>query len=102
MLVFKRGTSTVQTQKTNPAYLDQVNERSLLYLRQFLGHYESQKIWMLGQKILNLPERAIFYSQAVLHCEEQLRGMPSRSLQDFAQFRWKPVGVREFICRRPI
>lgn len=102
MLVFKRGrtgrTPGNQLQKTAPEHLDKVNERVHLYLNQYLGKYEAQKVWLAGQKIHDLNERAMFYAQAVVHIEQTLQGQSSSQFQDFAQYKWKPVSVKEFIC----
>lgn len=98
MLVFKRGTTGPTTiRKTKPSHLDVVNERAHLYLRKYLGHVAAEKIWLSGQKITDLSERAMYYAQAVVHIEEQMAGK-KLSLPDYAQYKWKPVGVREFIC----
>lgn len=99
-LVFKRGSGKPANgvKKLSPEHLDQVNERAKLYLYQYLGRQHAERVWLSGQKIFNLQERAMFYAQAVVHIEEELSGQPSKSLHDFAQYRWKPVGIREFIC----
>jgi hypothetical protein len=99
MLVFKRGPGSADhLHKTTPEYLDSLNERAYVYLRQFLGTQEAKQIWLSGQKIHDLNERAMYYAQAVVHCEEQIRGVQSNRLADYSQFRWKPVGIVEFIC----
>jgi hypothetical protein len=100
MLTFKRGDNgkSLVAHKTSQEHLDVVNERAHLYLRQYLGHHHAEKIWFAGQKILDLNERAMFYAQMVVHVEEELRGQSSTVIQDFAQYKWKPVGIKEFIC----
>lgn len=98
MLVFKRGTANNVYTKTSHSHLDVVNERARLFLRKYLGHAKTEQIWLTGQKMLDLNERAMFYAQTVLHVEERLRGKTSNVLQDYAQYRWKPVGIKEFIC----
>ena len=99
MLVFKRGEgSAPKLHKTTPEYLDGVNERAHVYLRQYLGHDHADQIWLAGQKIHDLHERAMYYAQAVVHVEEDLRGQSSTKLQDWGQYKWNPVGIKEFIC----
>jgi len=96
MLIFKRGESWVE--QTNQAHLDLVNERAYAYLKEYLGYQEAEKIWFQGQRIHDLHERSMFYANAVLHVEERLQGHESTAIQDWGQYRWKPVGIREFIC----
>lgn len=98
MLVFKRGTSNNFKVKTSADHLDVVNERAHAYLLKYLGHDDADKIWQSGQKMLDLNERAIFYAQMVMHVEEQMQGIQSNRMQDYAQYKWKPVGITEFIC----
>lgn len=105
MLHFHSGGDTTKARAANPKHarateekLDATNERAHAYLLQYLNTDEAQRIWFAGQKIHDLEERTLFYTQAVLYCESQLVGQPSTSLQDWAQYRWKPVGVKEFIC----
>lgn len=98
VLIFKRGGKSPQAEKTTEAHLDQVNDRARLYLRKYLGHQDSEKIWISGQKITDLHERAMYYAQAVVHVEEQMHGAPTTRLQDYSQYKWKPVPIREFIC----
>jgi len=101
MLLFKRGPGAPPPKKavlTIQNHLDAVNERAHLYFRQFLGHHRAQKIWLEGQKIHDLNERAMFYAQTVVHIEQELSGRKSTALQDFAQYKWKPVNIEEFIC----
>jgi hypothetical protein len=98
MLTFKRGSNAIRIQKTSHSHLDEVNARAHVYLRKFLGHTTAEKIWNAGQKIHDLNERAMFYAQAVVCVEKELNGESTTTLQDFAQYRWKPVGIREFIC----
>lgn len=99
MLVFKRG---IRTKTGDPhEKIDRIHEQSYAYLKQFLGHEAAFKIWNAAQHIHNLNERTLYLSQAVLQVERQLRGekIPSK-LREFATYRWKPVGVREFICSK--
>ena len=97
MLVFKRGNHGWKA-KTSEDHLDQVNERVHVYLRNYLGHEHATKIWLAGQKIHDLHERAMYYVQAVVHVEETLKGQQTTRLQDFGHIKWKPVGIKEFIC----
>jgi hypothetical protein len=83
---------------TPEQHLHQVNERAYAYFQQFLGKDEAAKLWRTGQKIADPQERAMFYAKSVVHVEEELRGTPSTQLQDYAQYKWKPVGIEEFIC----
>ena len=101
MLTFKRGQSTGRpptVTKTSEPYLDQVNDRAYAYLRKYLGYHPARNIWTQGQHIPDLNERAMFYAQAVVHVEQGLSGEKQKALLDFAQYRWKPVGITEFIC----
>ena len=98
MLVFKKGNPAERSKKTSHEHLDKVNERVHVYLKQYLGAEPANQIWDQGQRIIDLEERAMFYAQAVVHVEDQLRGTQTHKLQDWAQYRWKPVGIREFIC----
>ena len=84
--------------KQKPPNLDRVNERALLYLKQYLGKAEAKAVKDAGLKIHDLHERAMYYAQVVMHTEEQMAGKVSKALPDFAQYRWKPVGITEFIC----
>ena len=99
---FPRGFTSGHThsiqEKTSAEHLDVVNERVRAYLKTYLGYHDSEKIWLTGQKIHDLHERAMFYAQAVVHVEQELQGQQSTVLQDWAQYRWKPVGIKEFIC----
>ena len=98
MLVFKRGSGKpLSPPQLNSKRLDEVNERAHLYLQKYLGYDHAEKIWLTGQKMSDLNERAMFYAQAVVHVESQLSGKPSAA-RDYVQYRWKPVGIREFIC----
>ena len=98
MLTFKKGNPAERAQKTSHEHLDKVNDRIHVYLKQYLGAEPANQIWDQGQRIIDLEERAMFYAQAVVHVEDQLRGTQTHKLQDWAQYRWKPVGIREFIC----
>lgn len=78
--------------------LDAVNERALLYVKTMLGSDEARKVKAAGLHILDLHERSMYYAQVVMHTEEQMAGQVSKKLPDYAQFRWKPVSITEFIC----
>ena len=98
MLVFKRGPGKpLSPVPLDEKRLDEVNDRAHLYLKKFLGYDAAEKIWETGQKITDLSERAMFYAQTVVHVESELSGKPSPA-RDYVQYRWKPVGIREFIC----
>lgn len=80
---------------------DAVDRRHLRiyeYLKTFLPFPEAQSIWLHGQKIADLNERTLFYSQTVLRVERDVLGVQSSAIEDYAMYRWKPVGVEEFIC----
>ena len=99
MLTFKRGPGAPPPRKNVPtSHLDEVNERAHLYFRQYLGHQQAQKIWLDGQKIADLHERSMYYVQTVVSIEQDLRGETPSAIQDYAQYKWKPVEIREFIC----
>ena len=83
---------------TPDQHLAQVNERAYAYFQQFLGRDEADKIWKTGQKIQDPHEKAMFYAKSVVYVEDRLRGEDSHQLQDYAQYRWKPVEIEEFIC----
>lgn len=94
MLVFKQAA----LHASDPEYIDARNTRAREYLRKYLGPFHAQKIWVSGQHIPNLQERAVFYAKTVLQIEQKLQGDKANQLQDFSQYRWKPVNIREFIC----
>jgi hypothetical protein len=83
---------------TPEQHIQQVNERAYAYFQQFLGKDEAEKIWKSGLKIENPQERALFYAKSVVHVEETLRGYQSNQLHDYAQYKWRPVEIEEFIC----
>ena len=98
MLTFRRGNSELGLRRPVHEHLDHVNERTRVYLRSIWGTKPLRKSGCRARRFIDLHERAMFYAQAVVHVEEELRGIPTTRLQDYAQFKWKPVGIREFIC----
>jgi len=100
MLVFSRGRTNnfKEHHGARPEKLDAVNERAREYFRQFLGGKEANEVWLSGQKIHNLRERAMYYANVVIETEAKLTGQHSTALDDWSQYQWKPVGIHEFIC----
>jgi hypothetical protein len=99
LLMHKRGLgNTAIMQKNRPEVLDEMAARTYTYLKQMVGYDRAREIWNVGDRIPDLKERALYYSEAVQHIEEELAGHKSHRLQDFAQYRWKPVSITEFIC----
>ena len=72
--------------------------RVYAYLKTFLPYHEAQTIFLAGQKIHDMDERTLFYAQAVARVERDVLGAKNHADIDYATYRWKPVGVREFIC----
>jgi hypothetical protein len=96
MLQFKR---VEPVQVTEEHRLDSFSAKTKAYLRKFLGAHDADKIWLQGQKIADLYERALFYRQMVLACERQLCGGEIKDeLTDFTIYKHQPVGFREFCC----
>jgi len=99
MLIIKSG-NALPKPKPPKDYLDEVNARAYDYLKHYLGQQHAEDLWQTGQSLSDPHERAMFFAQAVIHVEQELRGQKSTAMQEFAQYRWKPVGVREFICSK--
>jgi len=97
MLIFKHGTENNVYVKTSTGHLDVINAGALKYFRQYLDPVEADKIWHEGSKLHDLNQRALFYAQMVKTVEEGLKGKQTTGFQDYLQYKWKPVGVREFI-----
>ncbi len=99
-LVFERGVSLPKKVTVDESKMDEFSVKTYAYLKKFLGYHEAQSIWLAGQRIVNLEDRTMFYAKAVIECEREVHGnaVSVDRLSAFAEYRWKPVGVREFVC----
>lgn len=99
-LVFKRNPTGHPT-KTSLNALDRLNERARLYFYKFLDVKQANALWNAGQRVADLKERTLFYTQAVLNVEQSLGSESAVGrLRDFEIYKWKPVGIEEFICSK--
>lgn len=96
-LVFKRGTGEPKKLVLD-SKMDALHRQIEVYLKTYLDKVDAMQVWLAGQKIHNLEERTLFYTQAIAQIEHQLEGEVPDSLKDFAIYKYKPVGVEEFIC----
>ena len=66
--------------------------RSFLYSR--LGEQAGEAVYKAGEVIRDLPRRLEFFRGVV----EDLRREEPTNLKEMADYKWKPVGMEEFVC----
>jgi hypothetical protein len=80
--------------------LDRFSEQVLEYLQKYLGGGPGRQVWLQAQKMPDLRERHRLYMQIVADIEIGLNGntFESKKIEEFAKWKWQPVGVEEFVC----
>jgi hypothetical protein len=67
------------------------------FLRSNLDWAVADQLWDLGQSIPSEDERVTFYHDILKDIAAKLEGTQSSALKDRDIYKWKPVGIREFI-----
>lgn len=98
-LVFKPSIQTEQPISFKKRSVkEEAEERLRLYLRSTIGSAAAEELWQLGQRFDTEDARAQFFVDAMYKIEAQTdEGVP-KPLENLYQYKWQPVGVREFIC----
>jgi hypothetical protein len=91
-------------QKARPAYSDDrhdvFGERVRQFLHKRMGWEDGRKLWNAGQKIHDLDQRTLFYSNLVKEVEKIHKGEPAdlTNLKDMVAYKWRPVDIHTFVC----
>lgn len=68
------------------------------FLYQTLTQPEAIKVFRAGQLIMDLNKRVMFYSAVVKDLQAVQRGERASHVRRSLQYKWEPVGIRQFIC----
>lgn len=100
-LVLKDRAEPVQS-VARPVPVDKIEElaeRTREYLKRVLPRAEVERLYFAGQKIMDMGQRALYYTHLVKQVESVLMGRDlDRTLGEVLKYKWTPVSVEEFVC----
>lgn len=71
-----------------------------VFLLEHFGHDHGKRLWMKGQKLHDMQERAKYYMMLQDSAVDVLKGQRPAALEWYRKYKWKPVGVEEFVVSK--